>query len=290
MSDYERKALEAIRAWKTPRLTWFGMAMECIDWPLAKAFDAATANDQIKKVINNSLSGSLKAVNDLALWAVRHDAIFEEYRRSGHDITSHKDLYSLDLEVIDKIIGWLGAKYNSAAFIEGGATGAVGLLGIPADIVALLTLCQRAVGEYATYCGFDVANQSERLFALNVLALASSPTDGAKYIALAQLIKIAEQVARRKTWQTLEEQAFVKIIKMITTSIGIRLTKAKLAQVIPIVGAGVGAGFNAYYINKVCDAAFFLYRERFLAEKYGPEVIEKTVMPANNLEPTYETE
>lgn len=37
----------------------------------------------------------------------------------------------------------------------------------------------------------------------------------------------------------------------------------------PVVGAAVGAGFNAYYTSKVCDAAFYLYRERFLQRKYG---------------------
>lgn len=33
----------------------------------------------------------------------------------------------------------------------------------------------------------------------------------------------------------------------------------------------VGGGLNAYYINKVCDAACFLYRERFLEENYGAD-------------------
>jgi len=289
MSEYERQALDAIHAWKTPQITWFGRAMEVINWPLAKAFDVAMNNEQVKQVINNSLSGTLKVTNDLALLTVRHEAIFEEYRKAGHTIETHNDLISLDLEYIDKTIGWLSVKYNSAAFVEGGTTGIVGLPGIPADIVALLTLCQRAVGEYATYCGFDVSKQPERLFALNILAYASSPTDGAKYLALAQLVKLAEDVAKRKTWQVLEEQTFVKIVQTIAKSVGVRLTKAKLGQVIPVLGAGIGGGFNAYYVSKVCDAAFYLYRERFLAEKYGPEVIEETVVPANNLEPTYET-
>ena len=29
----------------------------------------------------------------------------------------------------------------------------------------------------------------------------------------------------------------------------------------------------------VCDAAYHLYRERFLAEKYGPEIIDLTAEP-----------
>lgn len=160
--------------------------------------------------------------------------------------------------------------------------------GIPSDIVALITLNQRAIGEYATYCGFDICSQQERLFALNILGLASSPNDASKQVAMAQLVRIAQDVAKKRTWKQLEESTFVRIVQIIARSLGVRLTKAKLAQVVPATGALVGGGFNAYYTSKVCDAAFFLYRERLLAERYGSNVIETTVKPASALEPNYE--
>ena len=55
------------------------------------------------------------------------------------------------------------------------------------------------------------------------------------------------------------------------------------------MGAAVGGGFNAYYTARVCDAAYHLYRERFLAEKYGPEVIDLTAEPVEGqgFEPRY---
>lgn len=152
------------------------------------------------------------------------------------------------------------------------------------DIVAIVGINLRAIGEYATYCGFDLSAQPERLFAMNVLALASSPTDGAKQAALAQLIRIAKDVAARKAWKELEKHSFVSIVKKVAASLGQRLTKAKLAQMIPYLGAGVGAGFNTYFTAKVCNAAFFLYRERFLAQKYGPHIIKETVQAATEFE------
>ena len=157
-----------------------------------------------------------------------------------------------------------------------------------ADIVALIALNQRAIGEYATYYGFDISSQQERLFALNILGLASSPNDAAKQVAMAQLVRIAQDVAKKKVWRDLEKHSFVKIVQIIARSLGIRLTKAKLAQVVPVTGALVGAGFNAYYTDKVCDAAFYLYRERFLSEKYGEKIIEETVKPAENFEPNFD--
>ena len=185
----------------------------------------------------------------------------------------------------DKVIGWLDTKYKGVALVEGAATGAAGLPGIPADIVALITLNLRAIGEYGTYCGFDTTSQHERLFAMNVLGLASSPSDASKTIAMAQLVRIAQDVGKKKTWKDLESYTFVKIIQNIAKVIGVRLTKAKLAQVVPVTGAIVGGGFNSYYTSKVCEAAFYLYRERFLDEKYGDreDIIEIVVSPLHIL-------
>ena len=49
----------------------------------------------------------------------------------------------------------------------------------------------------------------------------------------------------------------------------------------------ISGGFNAYYTDKVCTAAYQLYRERFLARKYGSHLISDKVgaLP----EPAYET-
>jgi len=187
-------------------------------------------------------------------------------------------------------VAWLDAKYKGIALVEGAGTGFVGLPGIPADIVALITLNLRAIGEYATYYGFDISSQEERLFAMNVLGLASSPTDASKGLAMAQLVRIAQDVAKKRTWKELEQHAFVQLIQQLAKALSIRLTKAKLAQVVPVAGAAVGGGFNAYFTAKVCDAAYYLYRERFLAAKHGAEVIEVTVEPAQDLDPHYPEE
>jgi uncharacterized protein (DUF697 family) len=227
----------------------------------------------------------------VAQWSVRPEAIYSEFREAGHaGINKSSDLFDLDLEIIGRTVGWLDAKYKGIALAEGAGTGSVGLPGIPADLVALLTLTLRAIGEYATYYGFDVSSQQERLFALNVLGLASSPTDSSKALALAQLVRIAQDVAKKRTWQQLEQHAFVQLIQQLAKALGVRLTKAKLAQVIPVAGAAVGGGFNAYFTYKVCDAAYYLYRERFLAQKYGPDVIEVTVEPASDPDPHYPEE
>ena len=191
------------------------------------------------------MEGLTGLCNDAAHWSVRTDAIFAEFREGGHaTVRSLSDVRELKLEQVDKVVGWLSAKYKGIAAVEGAAA--------------------------------DTSSQRERLFALNTLGMASSPTDASKAAAMAQLVRLAQDVAKNVTWKELEKSAFVKIIQAIAKALGIRLTKAKLAQAIPVFGAAVGGGFNAYFTANVCDTAYHVYRERFLAAKYGAQIFEQT--------------
>ncbi len=287
-TKYEKGAITDIHLWKNPSESWLSSTLGFMNWPIEKAGELANKIPGVDWVIQKSIGGLISILNDFAHWTVRPEAIYDEYRNAGFlSIQSPQDILTLDLEDTDKVCGWLGAKYKTLAAAEGAAAGYVGLPGIPPDVIALITLNQRAIAEYATYFGFDIKKQQERLFALNILGLASSPNDAAKQVAMAQLVKISQDVAKKKVWKELEQNAFVQVIKVIANSLGVRLTKAKLAQIVPVTGAVVGGGFNAYYTSKVCEAAFYLYRERFLAEKYGESIIDISVEPADDFEPSY---
>ena len=295
-SEYEVRALNQIHAWKNPTRTWVDAAVSVVNRPLATAGAAVMKVPGLSTAIEKSFQGVLGLVNDGSQWSVRPEAILAEYSRAtGMEFSDLKALQTLDLSVVDRVIGWLDAKYEGIALVQGGAAGGVAVIhpmialaAIPADIVTLLALNLRAIGEYATYCGFDVTHPEERLFALNVLALASSPTDRSKQSALAQLVRIARDVALKRSWKDLDQHLFVQAMRGIAEALSIRLTKAKLANVIPAAGAVICGGFNAHYTDKVCKAAFYLYRERLLAEKYGAEAIEVTVPPAADLVPTFD--
>jgi hypothetical protein len=291
ITPYDSRALKEIHAWKNPERGWFDQAMRVVSLPIDKAGDLVLATPGVGDAIKLSIQGLTGVCNDMAQWSVQKNAIYAEFRKAGHEgVNNESDIFDIELEVVDKIVGWLDAKYKGIALVEGAGTGALGLPGIPPDLVALITLNLRAIGEYATYYGFNVSSQEERLFAMNVLGLASSPTDASKGVAMSQLIRIAQDVAKKRTWKELEKHAFVQIIQQIAKALGVRLTKAKLAQIVPAAGAAVGGGFNSYFTAKVCNAAKYLYRERFLAQKYGAEVIAITVNPADDIDHGYQDE
>lgn len=290
LSDYEKRALVQIHAWKNPRQTWFDTAMGYVNKPFAIAGAAADKIPGFTETCAKAMNGVVGLVNDASQWSVRPPAILKELSEiSKQEITQLDQVQLLDLQTIDRAIGWLDTKYEGIALVEGAAAGGtavinplVALAAIPADMVALLAMNLRAIGEYGTYCGFDMSSQEERLFSLNILALASSTTDGGKQAALSHLVKIAQEVAKKKTWEQLEKSVFVQAVLSIAKALSINLTKAKLANVIPVAGAAISGGFNAYYTDKVCKAAFYLYRERLLAMKSGAQAIEVTVTPAKS--------
>ena len=179
--------------------------MRQIGWPvdrlgtlLKNAADVAGPPE----VINKALAGILGVLTDAAAWTVSPEAICEKFRKVGHDVRQLADIFALDLEQVDRTVGWLDAKYKGAAFTEGAAAGAVGAPGLIADIPALVTLNLHAIAKYATYYGFDVASQRERLFAMHVLGLASSPSDSAKMPVMAQLAKSLPTPPRRRRGRT----------------------------------------------------------------------------------------
>lgn len=273
MSNYERRALQEIREWRNPKPTLLRKVGAALNKPFDLAGEAVMKIPGAEVAIAKSIGGLVSLLNEGAQSTVRPEAVYREYRSAGSRVTRPADVFELDLEQVDAAIGFLGAKYKTLGAAEGAAAGALGLPGIPVDVIALVGLNLRAAGEYATYCGFDVTLQQERIFTMQVLGLASSVEDGAKQVMLAELAKVAKEIAQRKVWKELERHAFVQLVKKIAQALGIRLTKAKLAQIIPAAGAAVGGGFNAYYTKKICDASHYLYRERFLAEKYGPNAV-----------------
>lgn len=268
-SAYERRAREEIERWKTPIAPrWLSRIGKIVNSPFELAGVLLMNTPAVGAAIETAVGGLISSANDLAQWSIRPESILAEYRHHGHDeIASLEDIGQLDLQHIDRAIGWLNAKYKGIAVTEGAVAGLAGPLGIAADVAALVLLNLRAIGEYGTSCGFDMTSQRERLYAMHLLSLASSPTDASKATAMAQLSKIATEVARRSTWKNLEQHAFVKVVQHIAQALGVRLTKAKLAQIVPIAGAAIGAGFNAHFTNKVCDCSYYLFRERFLDNK-----------------------
>ena len=271
-SEYERRALEEIAAWRNPPRTWYSSAKEKAESAWNDVTDVLRRVPGVEWTMDNVVTGLLDLTNEITQDTVWTDAVFKQFNDAGHRVENHVDIHLLDLEDVDAIADGLGKKYTALAAAEGTATGLAGAAGIVPDLIALVSLNLRAAGEYATYCGFEVTQPEERLYALELLDHVAQPSTKTKDVTLAPAVRTATRVARTQSTQALEQMGLMNAIERAARALGMKLTGAKLAQIIPVTGAIIGGGFNAYYTSKVCRVAHFLYRERFLIQKYGGEI------------------
>lgn len=112
------------------------------------------------------------------------------------------------------------------------------------------------------------------MYVLNILRTGSTGDLKAKLECLIGL-KQVEQTLLKVTWkkmgQQLAEGAFGREaalagIRQFAKSLGIQITKRKALQAIPLVGALVGASFNAAFVNDIGRAAYMSYRRRWIAD------------------------
>ena len=268
-SPYEQAAWAEIQGWLEPDASLRARLGKWATAPFSAAGAAAFAAPGLGAALQTVTEAAVQAATRLGHATVRPDAVCAAYREAGFPVAAVSHVAELELAAVDGRLAGRAAKYGALALTEGAATGALGLPGLLVDVPTLLVLCLRAIGEHAAYCGFDVSDADEQLFAVQVLAYASCP-DSARGPLLAQVDALGRDIVKKKTVKKAHSKLLVKLIRPLAKKAGARLTKAKLAQVIPAVGAAAGAAINAWYMGLVCDAAYHLYRRRFLARKAGP--------------------
>ena len=245
---------------------------------------------------------------------VRREAVFARFRAHGHDVTGFKDIRALEVGEVQAVLPRLDVGYVAFAGVQGGVTslltssgaaavaggtGAAGVGGVPGvavivaalagDAVLTVAACTRAVVHVAAYYGYDVTKRSEHVLALAVLAVGlSSEADAPDaYEEVASLIRSRAQAKERKKRQQRQLQRLARAVhQRLLAQIGQR----ELAQLLPVVGIGIGAVLSARLLAHVVDSAEHLYRERFLHDKHGipfgtalPEDAVVTALPDAHL-------
>src|SRR5687768_224838 len=147
--------------------------------------------------------------------------------------------------------------YGKTGAAEGGITGAGGFLMSLADFPILIGIKMKLLFEIASLYGFDVKDFRERLYILYIFQLAFSSQQGATKVFLhindwEDKLHILPDNSDHLDWQTFQQEYrdYIDI--------------AKLAQLLPVVGAAVGAVANYQLIKKLGKTAMMAYRMRLL--------------------------
>ncbi len=217
---------------------------------------------EITAAFVTALQGALGMVNDAAQWSYSTESVLAPFRQAGYEPANVAAIADLPLEACDRIAQTYIQSNKLIGALEGGVTGAGGLAMMAADLPAVMAINFRMIGQIANSFGYDTTGEIEKIYMLNVFTLGSATGVAGKFTAMGELKKIAMMAAKGKTWKELETFALVKVIQEVAEKVGVRLTKRKLGQVIPILGAGVGAGMNYVFTRDNGVAAWMAYRGR----------------------------
>lgn len=267
----ETAVLAQIRAFKNPNETWLQNLADFVDYPLDVAGDFLF-NNPIGDRVEPAVVRVMSVLNGAAASSVRHQAIFGRFREHGFSVDAVDDVAGLNIDGINETIGHLAAKYQSLGAMAGASASVLGVAGVTADIPALVTLALRAINEYATYFGFDSKQDDERWYVLMVLAAASSVTDAGRQRALSEITRIGREMSAMQHADVIDKRLTGNLVKRVAQALVVRLTKGRIARVVPGLGPVIGGGYNTLFLAEVCKTAYMLYAERWLMRKHGASV------------------
>lgn len=159
------------------------------------------------------------------------------------------------------------------AVTGGGAAGAFGALGLAIDVPATIALALRTVRLTGLSYGFGGDSEAERIYVLDVLQVAGANSSKDRNEALRKLEERRAGMGR-EDWQKIvrltgQSTGSVAAVHKVAATLGVNLTTRKVAQLMPFLGAAIGAGVNAAFQNDVAAAARFAYRARWLEINEG---------------------
>jgi hypothetical protein len=274
---YDRRALREIDRLKNSEPSRLGSALDAINAPIAWAAGAVLRN-KVGEAVAKAIERVMETLNQGASWTVHDALIFRELRASGHAVRDRRDIQRLSLRDVDETVERYAAKSTSHAFLIGASTGVLGAPGIALDIPGVVGVALRAINERGAYYGFDVTAGDEKAYVLLILAAVSAPTHEERQRAMDQLTKASLVLAGRDPRGESRRLLSTQLVARVANTLAVRIVQSKPASGIPVMGAGFAAAFDAWFLHAITQTAYQLYRERFLIQKYGPQVSVKVTV------------
>ncbi|WP_026692666.1 EcsC family protein [Peribacillus kribbensis] len=234
MDSYETRITGDVMRWK--------MAMETRSSIFKRLSKRAQAKlnsyipEKAHKLITDSVKGMVKAALAGADW-----------------ITRDKQVENLNLEEKEQLVKEAIAAYRKAAAIEGAGTGAAGFIAGLADFPLLLAIKMKFLFELTSLYGFDAEEYEERLFILHVFQLAFSSDD-----------KRAETLRKIENWDQYKNGLKEMDWRVFQQEYRDYIDLAKMLQLVPGIGAVVGAYANYNLLDHLGETAMNCWRMRIL--------------------------
>ena len=175
----------------------------------------------------------------------------------GAKYTAGKPLINMSLLVRENMVRKKIENYKTTAAVEGGVTGAGGILLGLVDFPVLIAIKIKLLFDVAALYGFDVKDYKERVYLLHIFELAFSSDSHRRdvYFEMTDWDNKSRDLPddiNQFDWRNFQQEYrdYLDI--------------AKMAQLIPVIGAPIGFVVNSRLIKKLGITAMNAYRMRLL--------------------------
>ncbi|HJW18570.1 MAG TPA: EcsC family protein [Flavisolibacter sp.] len=238
--SYEATALRELRAWQGEMLS------------SPSLFNRLSKKVQVK--MNSLIPEKIHQVITATIKQMIRGVLFGA-RQITKQSTPFQDLQSTEAAV-EKLI----RNYKHTASVEGGVTGAGGILMGLADFPLLLAIKIKMLFDIASLYGFDVQDYKERVYLLHIFQLAFSSHEHRKHVYL-----------EMNDWENQKELLPDDINQFDWRSFQLEyrdyIDLAKMAQLVPGIGAVVGVVVNYKLVKKLGHTAMNAYRMRLFQKQ-----------------------
>lgn len=239
MTDYESQARRHLLTWQHEMLAEPGLVNR-----LARRLQARM-NSYIPERVHETVTNVIKQMTRAVLAGSHH--------------TTQSPLLAGTLLERERLVADKIDVYKRAAVVEGGITGAGGFLFGLADFPLLIGIKLKLLFEIAALYGHGTQDYQERLYLLHIFQLAFSSDEHRRDVYL-RMVDWREQ--RTRLPASMDEFDWRRFQQEYRDYIDL----AKLAQLLPIVGAPVGMIVNSRLVRKLGVTAMNAYRMRWFEE------------------------
>lgn len=237
MNDYQKQIGAELLVWQKQMLQRPSLVNR-----LSKALQVKV-NTWIPEKVHQAITATIKQMIRGVLFGATHTAAKP---------LSGESFQESEAAILQKI-----ETYRNTAALEGGITGAGGILLGFADFPILIGIKLKLLFDISSLYGFNVKDYKERVYLLHIFELAFSSHEHRRNIYLKmvdwdQKSKDLPEDINQFDWRNFQQE-YRDYIDL-----------AKMAQLIPIIGAPVGFLVNASLIRKLGQTAMNAYRMRLL--------------------------
>jgi len=273
LTHYEQRALNEIEEWETAKPGLVIKTMDALGRPVTVIMEKVPR--PLRGTAERAVMGFMEMLKDISYWTYSEKSIIKKGMNNGLDVSAVSHLAGQDLEKLDRLARRHFASAKIIAALEGAGCGLGGLALIAADIPVLMGIIFRSIQQIGTCYGFPMQDPSMLPVVMGIYNAGSGESAAVKSAALADM-QIAAATMAGKT-------AYLKMAAKTKTAMALRfmensagslpsriaknISKRKLGQVIPVVGAVIGAGFNYWLMSHTLTAAYMIFRKMHLERK-----------------------